>query len=87
MQLGSNLVHTQTVVLGVVIAMTEGDGEAVTTDKPVLTHYAVYFEDRRFLLDTSLADVCKSILTCTIPTDPISQIPARVDADAQMITG
>ncbi|MEC7567664.1 MAG: peptidylprolyl isomerase, partial [Bacteroidota bacterium] len=44
--------------LGVVIT-NEGDGEAVTTDKTVLTHYAVYFEDGR-LLDTSLADVARA---------------------------
>tara|TARA_B100001248_G_scaffold235330_1_gene197969 strand:- start:614 stop:1639 length:1026 start_codon:yes stop_codon:yes gene_type:complete len=70
--------------LGVVIT-TEGDGEAVTTDKTVLTHYAVYFEDGR-LLDTSLADVARAYNMYN-PNRPYQPIPARVDADAQMITG
>ncbi|MEC8256978.1 MAG: peptidylprolyl isomerase [Bacteroidota bacterium] len=70
--------------LGVVIT-NEGDGEAVTTDKTVLTHYAVYFEDGR-LLDTSLADVARAFNMYN-PNRPYQPIPARVDADAQMITG
>ena len=70
--------------LGVVIT-TEGDGKAVTTDKTVLTHYAVYFEDGR-LLDTSLADVARAFNMYN-PNRPYQPIPARVDADAQMITG
>ena len=70
--------------LGVVIT-TEGDGEAVSTDKTVMTHYAVYFEDGR-LLDTSLADVARAYNMYN-PNRPYQPIPARVDADAQMITG
>ena len=70
--------------LGVVIT-NEGGGEAVTTDKTVLTHYAVYFEDGR-LLDTSLADVARAYNMYN-PNRPYQPIPARVDADAQMITG
>jgi peptidyl-prolyl cis-trans isomerase A (cyclophilin A) len=70
--------------LGVVIT-TKGDGEAVSTDKTVMTHYAVYFEDGR-LLDTSLADVARAYNMYN-PNRPYQPIPARVDADAQMITG
>ena len=70
--------------LGIVIT-TEGNGEAVSTDKTVLTHYAVYFEDGR-LLDTSLADVARAYNIYN-PNRPYQPIPARVDADAQMITG
>ena len=70
--------------LGIVIT-TEGNGEAVSTDKTVLTHYAVYFEDGR-LLDTSLADVARAYNMYN-PNRPYQPIPARVDADAQMITG
>lgn len=70
--------------LGVVIT-TEGDGEAVSTNKTVMTHYAVYFEDGR-LLDTSLADVARAYNMYN-PNRPYQPIPARVDADAQMITG
>ena len=70
--------------LGVVIT-TEGDGEAVSTDKTVLTHYAVYFEDGR-LLDTSLADVARAYNMYN-PNRPYQPIPARVDASAAMITG
>ena len=70
--------------LGIVIT-TKGNGEAVSTDKTVLTHYAVYFEDGR-LLDTSLADVARAYNMYN-PNRPYQPIPARVDADAQMITG
>jgi FKBP-type peptidyl-prolyl cis-trans isomerase len=70
--------------LGYVIT-GEGDGEAVTIDKTVLTHYAVYFEDGR-LLDTSIEDIAKAykIYNSKRPYQPI---PARVDPDAGMIAG
>ena len=69
---------------GIVIT-TKGNGEAVSTEKTVMTHYAVYFEDGR-LLDTSLADVARAYNMYN-PNRPYQPIPARVDADAQMITG
>jgi cyclophilin family peptidyl-prolyl cis-trans isomerase len=70
--------------LGYVIT-TKGDGEAVTENKTVMTHYAVYFEDGR-LLDTSIQEVAEAYNTYNSKR-PYQPLPAQVDPDAGMIPG
>lgn len=70
--------------LGYVI--TEGgSGEAVSENKTINTHYAVYFEDGN-LLDTSIKSVAEAYKKVN-PKRSYQPIPAKVGPEARMIEG
>lgn len=70
--------------LGYVITEA-GSGEAVSEDKTINTHYAVYFEDGS-LLDTSIKSVAEAY-NMVNPKRPYQPIPAQVGPEARMIEG
>ena len=70
--------------LGYVIT-EDGEGQAVSGDKTINTHYAVYFEDGS-LLDTSIKSVAEAF-NMVNPKRPYQPIAAQVGPDARMIEG
>jgi len=70
--------------LGYVITEA-GSGEAVSENKTINTHYAVYFEDGS-LLDTSIKSVAEAYKKVN-PKRSYQPIPATVGPEARMIEG
>lgn len=64
---------------------SQGQGEAVSEDKKINTHYAVYFEDGA-LLDTSVLEIAKSY-DMVNPRRPYNPLTAQVGPEARMIEG